>query len=431
MPRLWVLIVALIVISDSTRGAGQDPIVVEIHRDASGDVDAAEIVARLAEASRLTVPRPTGRLALKLDGVSGALSKTLLTNKLGADVTIRINPKTVAITVPASRLAPERIDAWQRNLRELASAVDEAAQRRAGYGFHARPSYRPNDSSRPTVCLVHGVNSSSRGFVHMFGPLEEAGFGIVVYDYPYNRSLAQSGAEFTRDWKAFRRNAGETRPWAIVAHSMGALLARSYVEDPAAFEHDVSDLIMIAPVNQGSSLARGQTLLQLVKGVRAANGKPQGNGLLHLSDGLGEAAEDMSPGSPFLRALNPRPRAPGVAYHILAGDVGVLNATARRQIEDQVSAARRDQGLLGGLARIAAGDLGARLDELTTGTGDGCVSVANTKLDGVADHVTIHANHAELIRAPVLFADPGPVACMPYLLRWLGGKPGPGTDAAR
>ena len=30
-----------------------------------------------------------------------------------------------------------------------------------------------------------------------------------------------------------------------------------------------------------------------------------------------------------------------------------------------------------------------------------------------------HANHLELIRAPLLFPDPGPVASMPELLRWL------------
>jgi hypothetical protein len=45
--------------------------------------------------------------------------------------------------------------------------------------------------------------------------------------------------------------------------------------------------------------------------------------------------------------------------------------------------------------------------------------VARTKLAGVDDHVVMHANHAELIRAPLLYPDPGPVACMPYLLRWL------------
>jgi hypothetical protein len=45
--------------------------------------------------------------------------------------------------------------------------------------------------------------------------------------------------------------------------------------------------------------------------------------------------------------------------------------------------------------------------------------VERTRLAGVADHRTIHANHAELIRAPLLFPDPGPVASMPDVLRWL------------
>jgi hypothetical protein len=110
-----------------------------------------------------------------------------------------------------------------------------------------------------------------------------------------------------------------------------------------------------------------------------------------------------------------------VAYHILAGDVGALSASGRKQVEAQVEVLKRKGGMLGGmLARMAGGDdLSGRLDELTDGLGDGCVSVARSKLEGVADHVVIHANHAELIRAPLLFPDPGPVACMPYLLRWL------------
>ena len=59
------------------------------------------------------------------------------------------------------------------------------------------------------------------------------------------------------------------------------------------------------------------------------------------------------------------------------------------------------------------------LDELTDDTGDGCVAVERTRLDGAEDHVTIRANHAELIRAPLLYPDEGPVVCMPYVLRWL------------
>ena len=64
--------------------------------------------------------------------------------------------------------------------------------------------------------------------------------------------------------------------------------------------------------------------------------------------------------------------------------------------------------------------MSASLDEITDGLGDGCVSVVSTRLDGVADHRTLHANHLELIRAPLLFPEAGPVAAMPDLLRWLG-----------
>ena len=142
----------------------------------------------------------------------------------------------------------------------------------------------------------------------------------------------------------------------------------------------------------------------------------------------------MTPGSEYLKALNARPRRPGVAYHTLAGDLGVLPASARRQVEGQINDLVRQGGLLGGLTRMAAGgDFPERLDEVTDGTGDGCVSVARTKLEGVADHVVIHANHAELIRAPLLYPDPGPVACMPYLLRWLKNDQadGPAPTPAR
>jgi pimeloyl-ACP methyl ester carboxylesterase len=249
----------------------------------------------------------------------------------------------------------------------------------------------------------------------------------VVFDFPFNRSLAESCRRFSSDLRAFRREWGEDRPWSVVAHSMGALVVRDHVEGEA-FDHEVSSLLMVAPVNQGSSLAQTQTILQLLHGLQAVGGpRPTSDALAHLGDGLGEAARDMTPGSDFLKRLNARPRRAGVAYHIVAGDVGLINAATRRQIETQVTAAQRQGGVLGGLVRIATGgDISDRLDEVSDGTGDGCVAVARTRLDGVNDHVTVHANHAELIRAPLLFSDDGPVACLPHLLRWL-----PRPEAAR
>ena len=71
------------------------------------------------------------------------------------------------------------------------------------------------------------------------------------------------------------------------------------------------------------------------------------------------------------------------------------------------------------MTQAATADLPELLDELTDGTGDGCIAVERTRLEGVADHVVIHANHVELVRGPMLYPDPGPVACMPMVLKWL------------
>ncbi len=237
--------------------------------------------------------------------------------------------------------------------------------------------------------------------------LEEAGYGLVVYDYPFNRRIEDSCAGFARDWAAFRRQTGDKLSWSIVAHSMGALLARSLVEDDATWAGDVNSMVLIAPVNQGSNLARVQTVLQLMNGLQSINEKKTSRAMMHLSDGLGQAAQDMLPGSKFLTGLNRRPRRKGLPYHIIAGDSGFLTRDARAQIEARLDALNRGSGLFGRLTQAATTDLPEILDELTDGTGDGSVAVKRTRLEGVADPVILHANHAELIAPPC--SSPTPV----------------------
>jgi pimeloyl-ACP methyl ester carboxylesterase len=252
----------------------------------------------------------------------------------------------------------------------------------------------------------------------MIPPLETAELGVVVYDFPFNRDLEETAAAFERDWVRFRTQQGDTRPWSIVAHSMGALLARSYVEGDT-YQKDVDHLILLGPVNQGSWLAQAQGLLQLVEGLQAVNQRTSTT-LAHLGDGLGAAADDLLPGSRFLTELNRRSRREGVRYHILAGSAGFLTAETRARLDAQFRAVARPSSLLNGIARLTLRDLGPRLDELTEGTGDGCVSVASTRLAGVEDHVVIPANHVELIRGPLLYPEPGPVVSLPFILQWLG-----------
>lgn len=427
---LTAAVLAVVAFAGEPPGAPA-PIRVEVPLVGAGEVELAELVARLAGATGVNVARPPGAVTLPVVGLAGNLSRTVLQDGLGPEVRITVDRRALVATIDPAVLGPARKDQWQRRVKDLAARAEREARRRQNYGMRVRKSYRPGDPSRPTVCLVHGVNSDSGVFVHMFKPLEDAGYGVVAYDYPFNRGLEGSCRRFARDWAAFRRETGDTRPWAVVGHSMGCLVARDYVEGPA-YAGDVKSLVLIAPVNGGSHLAKTQTLVQLINGLQAVGGRRTSDALAHLGDGLGEAAEDMLPGSAFLKALNARPRRAGVSYHILAGDVGFLAAPARRQVEAQAAIALRRGGLLGGLVRLTAGSPEAlvdRLDEVTDGAGDGCVSVARTRLAGVADHVVIHANHAELIRAPLFFPDPGPVACMPSLLRKLAADLPPAPPA--
>jgi pimeloyl-ACP methyl ester carboxylesterase len=412
----WAAI-ALLTLSGPAHGSAARTVEVPIGK--AGEVRVAEIISRLARASDAALKRPGADLTLSTQGLARALTKTLLSESLGPEVAITFRPGSMVMTIDERILMAENREEWQRRLSQLAARAQEAARRRQFYGMHALKSYRPNNPSRTTVCLVHGLNSSSHGFVHMIPWLEEAGYGIVVYDYPFNRSIAESCQGFARDWGAFRADAKDALPWSIVSHSMGGLLARSLVESEAAPAQGVRSLILIAPVNQGSQLAKVQTLIQFMNGVQAINGKNTTTAMMNLSDGLGQAALDMLPGSPLLKEMNRRSRRQDLPYHIVAGDRGFLTPVGRAQIEGRIDLVTHNAGILGRLTQAATTDLPDLLDELTDGTGDGCMSVERTRLEGVADHVTIHANHAELIRAPLLFADPGPVACMPDVLRWL------------
>ena len=406
----------------STLGTGpdrDDGRRVEVALDDAGSLAVSEVVRALAEATGQAVKPPPADVTLPVRGLQGALGRSLLADSLGDEVAIEVGPRSVVFVVPKNLIEGDGRARLKARLERLSARTEEAASRQQRHLMRARRSYRPNDPGRPTICMVHGVNSSSGGFVHMIPPLEEAGYGIVVYDYAFNQKLEDSCAQFQADWLAFRKEAGETRPWTILAHSMGALVARSYVEGAGRGAGDVDSLILVAPVNQGAHIARLQPVLQMISGMRTVQGKRTAQALAELSEGVSESATDLLPGSAFLKRINGKPRNADVDYHILAGDRGVLTEDARKKVDDQVEAVSRNLGVFGSLTRLATGDLGPVLDELTDGVGDGCVALKRTRLAGSAEPVVLHANHAELIRAPLLFADPGPVVSMPQILEWL------------
>lgn len=112
-----------------------------------------------------------------------------------------------------------------------------------------------------------------------------------------------------------------------------------------------------------------------------------------ITDGLGEATADMTPGSNFLRRLNRLPRRAGVQYTIIAGDenpfigiAGELAGDAARDIPEKSAVA------IPAARPVRCGEQLAA----DTSPRDGPVSLKSAKLAGVTDFVVVHADHIGL-----------------------------------
>ena len=227
---------------------------------------------------------------------------------------------------------------------------------------------------------------------------------MAVFGYPNDGSICESSAVL-RDMLTDLHHQSPQTKVSIVAHSMGALVARHAIEptDPkkACQLPCVDQLVMICPPNHGSVLAQYADALELPDALA----KLQCGSLSFsqvaaslVNDGLGEACEELVPTSPFLRELNSRPRAAGVHYSTVTGTGGPITPLIRLASSVAFKEARSRTRI----NRLPnAKDLMNRADELllseefAQGLGDGAVSVQSASLPGVADFYTLPISHGE------------------------------------
>jgi pimeloyl-ACP methyl ester carboxylesterase len=286
------------------------------------------------------------------------------------------------------------------------------------YGLLARPSYRPNDASRPTICLVHGLDATARIWEKMIEPLEEAGFGVVLFQFPNDQAIDKSARQLAADVAHFRRERSDQRRWHLVTHSMGGLVARSYVENPDLYARDVDRLIMLSPPNHGSNLAAGRFFVEWVTHAREKHEEDHSLWTM-LTDGLGEAGEDLRPDSLFLAQLNGRARNPSVRYSIVAGTKAFLVRQLRDQVVEQLEELQPRHPVLARLRDQARSALDVELvPELIDGHGDGAVSIESARLEGVRDFEELRFDHLSMLGVGP-FAEPGAPPCLEPVLRRL------------
>jgi pimeloyl-ACP methyl ester carboxylesterase len=211
----------------------------------------------------------------------------------------------------------------------------------------------------------------------------------LVFDYPNGGPIAWAGDRLSDDLKALSEKNPGLR-LVVVAHSMGGLVCRYCLETPGKQPACVSDLFTLGTPHSGSPLAGMQPVVELFRESFKKNLITWGT----VQDGLGEAADDLRPGSEFLTTLNARPRPPeGVTYHCAAGAKSPVPRPALHAAQAAVARMTR------GTSRDELMTL-LTMPELESDSGDGAVAIEAALLPGVEDRRTFELTHLQLVTLP-------------------------------
>lgn len=224
----------------------------------------------------------------------------------------------------------------------------------------------------------------------------------AVFEYPNDGPIMESATVFREYLRELYRKSPTTHV-TIVAHSMGGLIARYALEEVRPEPRQdcgVDRLVMIFPPNRGSLLAQYADVLELpdLLDRLSSNASPLSSimdSLVH--DGVGEACDDLIPGSTLLQTLNGNSIPKIVRYSIAVGTAGPISPTQRLlagfALGSLRSQYRTDSAEIEWL--IDQGEELLRCDELTQGCGDGAVAVHSARLPGVRDVAEFPLHHIQ------------------------------------
>jgi pimeloyl-ACP methyl ester carboxylesterase len=250
------------------------------------------------------------------------------------------------------------------------------------------------DPNRPLVVLIHGLDADRNDCIPMGTLLRNAGYQVAYFSYPGDQPIEDSAAMCARSFELLHDRFPKIRV-NVVCHSMGGLVAREYIEGPQ-YVGGVDRLIMVGTPNHGSNWAHMRTALS-VQEHYYLRADPDWAWTWLITEGMGEAGDDLLPGSDFLKQLNDRPRRDGVKYTIVSGNksgVDRVEADVVDSVSNWVPVRARTWWVFGhcyrGLQAVAL-----HLREKTS-DGDGPVSLKSAKLKGVTDVVVVPGDHKSL-----------------------------------
>lgn len=199
---------------------------------------------------------------------------------------------------------------------------------------------------RDVVVLLHGLGRTSRSMGRLARELERQGYRVVNVSYRTRREPVEKLAERV-ETELERARPGPGVRVHFVAHSLGAIVARYYLERhrPA----NLGRVVMLGPPNGGSELV------------------------------------DLLRRLPFFR------HHPGPSRGQLGTDPASLPA--------RLGPADYDVGVIAGTR-----SWNPLFSWLLPGPDDGMVAVARTKMEGMNDFMTVPRTHSFMMRAPDVIA---------------------------
>lgn len=342
---------------------------------------------------------------ISLDHLAARLAVVGVSRSLGDGIDMNLEGEDGTVTSLRVTLDEQALLESQRRLKARLRAATVGAWRTLvgtdppERGLRVPGGWVEKAGERPLVIFVHGLDSDAGDKGQFIAQLREKGWPVGTFAYPNDGPIKNAGeklAEALRDLE----DEHDTARVALVTWSMGGLVARAAIENPRIAPGNIDRLIMIAPPNHGSQLARFAFGLDIIEHVAAFDSDDPATRLFHLvEDGLSEASADLKPGSAFLRTLNARDRNKNVQYTIILGMGAPLSAAQRGELRQRINAAGRENRYVRFFGPKVDRWL-ADLDEIVAGRGDGAVAVKRGKLEGVDDIVKLPFNHVTALEGP-------------------------------